>query len=55
VLTGGITKVLDIEKIEDVIAFFYRKALNSEHRPTIILDLNYDIWTLGARGEQSCQ
>jgi len=55
VLTGGITKVLDVEDVADVIAFFYRKALNSEHRPATILDLNYDIWTLGARGEESCQ
>jgi len=55
VLTGGITKVLDAAEIEDVVAFFYRKILLSEHRPTIILDYNYDIWTLGARGDESCQ
>jgi len=55
VLTGGITQVLKVEEIEDVIAFFYRKTLNSEHRPATILDINYDIWTLGARGDASCQ
>jgi len=55
VLTGGIAKVLDVAEIEDVIAFFYRKILISEHRPTIILDHDYDIWTLGARGDETCQ
>jgi hypothetical protein len=55
ILTGGIIKVLDVEQIEDVIAFFYRKILMSEHRPTIVLDHNYDIWTLGARGNEPCQ
>ncbi len=55
VLTGGITKVLTDEDIDLIIAFFYRKILNSEHRPTTILDLNYDIWTLGSQGETSCQ
>ena len=49
VFTGGITKVLTIEEIESIIAFFYRKILASDHRPTAILDSNYDIWTLGAK------
>lgn len=49
VFTGGITKVLAIEDIESIIAFFYRKILTSDHRPTAILDSNYDIWTLGAK------
>ena len=49
VLTGGITKVLTIEEIEMIIAFFYRKTLTSNHNPTTVLDFNYDIWTLGAR------
>jgi hypothetical protein len=55
VLTGGITKVLTVEEIEIIIAFFYKKILTSEHKPVTILDSNYDIWTLGARGNQPCQ
>ena len=47
VLTGGITKVLKHEEIEDIVSFFYKKILNSNHQPTIVLDSNYDIWTLG--------
>jgi hypothetical protein len=50
-LTGGITKVLTIEEIEVIIAFFYKKILTSDHNPVAILDTNYDIWTLGAMGE----
>ncbi|MBU2869820.1 glutamate mutase L [Colwellia sp. E2M01] len=48
VLTGGITKVLTVEEIEDIISFFYKKILNSEHNPATVLDTNYDIWTLSA-------
>jgi len=55
VLTGGITKVLSVEEIEAIIAFFYKKILISNHNPVTILDSNYEIWTLGARGSQSCQ
>ncbi|MFT7004690.1 MAG: hypothetical protein ACJAWW_002055 [Sulfurimonas sp.] len=51
VLTGGITKVLSAAEIEDIISFFYKKILNSEHNPVTILDTNYDIWTLGAKAE----
>ena len=54
VLTGGITKVLTAEEIEDIIAFFYKKILASEHRPVTILDSNYDIWTIGAKEKQLC-
>lgn len=54
VFTGGITKVLSKEDIEDVVAFFYRKLLNSDHKPATVLDTNYDIWTLGAREYASC-
>ncbi|WP_321778320.1 glutamate mutase L [Sulfurimonas sp.] len=50
VLTGGITKVLSSLEIEDIITFFYKKILNSEHNPATILDINYDIWTLGIKG-----
>ena len=55
VFTGGITKVLTKEDIEDVVAFFYRKILNSSHKPVTVLDSNYDIWTLDARAQASCQ
>jgi dihydroxyacetone kinase DhaKLM complex PTS-EIIA-like component DhaM len=55
VLTGGVTKVLTQEEVEDIIAFFYKKILTSEHRPTAILDVNYDIWTLGAKEKELCQ
>jgi len=55
VFTGGITKVLTPEDIEDVVAFFYRKILNSEHKPATVLDSNYDIWTLGAKEHAACQ
>lgn len=47
VLTGGITKVLSFEEVEDIIAFFYKKILTSDVHPAIVLDSNYDIWTLG--------
>ena len=50
VLTGGITKVLTDEEIEEIISFFYTKILNSNHNPTVVMDKNYDIWTLGAKG-----
>jgi len=51
VLTGGITKVLNLTDIESIIAFFYKKILSSDHKPVAIIDSNYDIWTLGAVGE----
>lgn len=46
VLTGGITKVLSDAQIEDIISFFYKKILNSNHKPSVVMDHNYDIWTL---------
>ncbi|MEA2098679.1 MAG: glutamate mutase L [Campylobacterota bacterium] len=49
VLTGGITKVLSDEEVEDIISFFYTKILNSKHNPSIVMDRNYDIWTLGIK------
>ncbi|WP_375748662.1 glutamate mutase L [Vibrio sp. HN007] len=54
VITGGITKVLSIEEVEDIIAFFYKKILTSDHKPVTIMDSNYDIWTLGAKGKLEC-
>lgn len=53
VLTGGITKVLGKEEVEDIILFFYKKILNSEHNPVVVLDTNYDIWTLSNTNNQS--
>jgi hypothetical protein len=47
VLTGGITKVLDDEDMEDIIHFFYKKLLNYDTAPTLIVDKEYAIWTLG--------
>ena len=59
VLTGGITKVLTVDEIENIITFFYKKILNSDHNPATVLDSNYDIWTLSAEGNAegkvSCQ
>jgi len=55
VFTGGITKVLDTDDIENVVAFFYRKILNSHHKPVTVLDADYVIWTLGAREHATCQ
>ncbi len=47
VFTGGITKVLSMEEVEGIVHFFYKKVLNMSSIPTIVLDENYDIWTLG--------
>ena len=47
VLTGGITKVLSYEDMEEIIHFFYKKILNYHNIPTIIMDKRYEIWTLG--------
>jgi hypothetical protein len=49
VLTGGITKVLTVEEIQNIIVFFYRKILTSGHNPVAVMDSNYDIWTLGTK------
>lgn len=49
VLTGGITKVLSDDEVKDIISFFYTKILNSKHNPSVIMDRNYDIWTLGIK------
>jgi hypothetical protein len=49
VLTGGITKVLSLEEIQTIIAFFYRKILTSDHNPAAVLDHDYGIWALGVK------
>lgn len=50
VLTGGITKVLSDEQIKEIVDFFYKKILNFHVSPSIIIDRDYDIWTLGMKG-----
>jgi len=47
VLTGGITKVLNKEQMEDIVSFFYKKILNFHSFPDIVVDQDYTIWTLG--------
>ena len=47
VLTGGITKVLTYEEAETIIVFFYKKVMNLHAIPTIVMDYDYAIWTLG--------
>ncbi len=47
VLTGGITKVLDKDQMEDIVGFFYKKILNKASAPEVVVDNDYTIWTLG--------
>ncbi len=49
VLTGGISKVLSDKEIETILRFFYKKILNYDEIPSIIIDRNYEIWTLGIK------
>jgi hypothetical protein len=49
VFTGGITKVLTYEDIEQILHFFYKKILGFHQIPTIIMDSNYEIWTIGIK------
>jgi mRNA-degrading endonuclease HigB of HigAB toxin-antitoxin module len=46
VFTGGITKVLNHNEVSDIVSFFYKKILNYHIYPTIVIDTNYQIWTL---------
>ena len=39
--------VLTFDEATDIISFFYKKILNSDIYPSIIMDYDYDIWTLG--------
>ena len=50
ILTGGITKVLTQDEVDDITLFFYRKILHFHHTPKILLDKNYEIWTYGMFG-----
>lgn len=47
VLTGGITKVLSKEQIDEIISFFYSKLLGYHIVPRVVVDYDYAIWTLG--------
>ena len=47
VFTGGITKVLSQNDIEDIVSFFYKKILNFKTSPISIIDTDYSIWTIG--------
>jgi uncharacterized protein (TIGR01319 family) len=49
VLTGGITKVLQQEEVDDIVLFFYKKILHFHHTPVILLDSSYEIWTYGIK------
>ena len=46
VFTGGITKVLTNSQIDEIVSFFYKKILNYDTIPNVVLDKNYSIWTL---------
>ncbi len=51
VLTGGITKVLSTNEIEDIVEFFYKKILNFHTYPQVIVDSDYSIWTIGMEND----
>ncbi len=46
VFTGGITKVLSDEDIENIMHFVYKKILNYTQIPVTVVDKAYEIWTL---------
>jgi hypothetical protein len=52
VFTGGITKVLGFDDIEMILHFFYKKILGFSHIPQIIIDSEYEIWTIGIDREK---
>ncbi len=47
VFTGGITKILTKQHIEEILIFLYKKILKHITIPIIVLDKNYEIWTIG--------
>ncbi len=49
VFTGGITKVLSFDDVEQILHFFYKKILGFNQIPTIIIDSMYEIWTIGIK------
>ena len=55
VLTGGITKVLHFGEVEAIIGFFYKKVMNLHTIPTIVMDNDYAIWTIGMNTIQNAK
>jgi hypothetical protein len=55
IFTGGITKILTQEDIDMIVKFFYKKLFYFNHIPSIVIDKEYKIWTLGIKGSQLCQ
>jgi len=49
VLTGGISKVLDEDDAMKIVKFFYKKLLNYDKFPNIVIDRDYEVWTYGMR------
>ncbi len=47
VFTGGITKILKKNDIEEVLEFLYKKIFALNSVPLVVVDTNYEIWTLG--------
>ncbi len=50
IFTGGITKVLQFEEVEMIVKFFCKKLLHFHQIPSLIIDDEYKIWTLGIKG-----
>ncbi len=46
VFTGGITKVLTSDDIEEIVHFVYKKLYGHTNIPLIVLDKEYEIWTI---------
>jgi len=46
VFTGGITKILKKEDIEEIMHFVYKKILGFSSIPLVVLDEKYELWTL---------
>ena len=49
VFTGGITKILTQEDIKEIVHFVYKKLFGHEHIPLVVLDKNYEIWTIRSK------
>jgi len=46
VFTGGITKILKKSDIKEVLEFLYKKIFNLNSVPLVVVDKNYEIWTI---------
>ncbi len=49
IFTGGITKILTQEDIQMIVKFFYKKLFHFNNIPSIVIDTEYKIWTLGIK------